>query len=89
MTNINKEELEKIIEEIKAKTESDSVIIVSSNKAAIKKLEDLLSDRTDDVEIIELSDHLTGTENNDKCYIIPRFELEPIKIKYEENNYYE
>ena len=82
MTNINKEELEKIIEEVKAKSESDSVIIFTSNKVAIRKLEDLFPDRTD-IEIREVSEHLTGTENNDKCYIMPNFN--PITIKYEVN----
>ena len=86
MININKEKLEKIIEEIKAKSESDSVIIIASNRAVIKELEALFSNRAD-IEIREVSEHLTSTENNDKCYIIPK--INPIKIKHEVHNYYE
>ena len=84
MTNINKEELEKIFKEIRSKTESDSVIISTSNKAIIKELEIMFANRTD-VEIIELSDYLVGRENNDVCYILPR--NKQIKIKHEVNKY--
>ena len=86
MTNINKEELEKLFKEIRSKTQSDSVIISTSNKAIIRELEIMFANRTD-VEIIELSDYLVGRENNDVCYILPG--NKQIKIKYEENNYYE
>lgn len=70
MTNINKEELEKLIKEIRSKTESDSVIISTSNKVVIRELKVLFANRPD-VEIIELSDHLIGRENNNICYILP------------------
>ena len=86
MTNINKEELEKIFKEIRSKTESDSVIISTSNKAVIRKLEIMFANRPD-VEIIELSDHLVGRENNDVCYILP--ENKQIKIIYNKNKYNE
>lgn len=84
MTNINREELEKLFKEIRSKTESDSVIISTSNKAVIRKLEAMFANRPD-VEVIELSDHLVGRENNNVCYILPG--NKQIKIKYEVDKY--
>ena len=84
MANINKEELEKIFKEIRSKTESDSVMLFSSNRAVVRKLEIMFADRTD-VDIMEITDHLTDRENNNVCYILPRYK--PIKIKYEVNKY--
>ena len=75
-----KEEIEKIIEEIKAKSESDSVIIATSNKIALRELEALFTET--DIEIMELSEHLVGREHNDKCYIIPKIKKQ-IEVIYE------
>ena len=75
--------LERIISEVKSESGSETIILATSNKAVLRKIQ-IFANRPD-IEILELCEHLVDQRNEEKCYILPK--TEQIKIKYEVDKY--
>jgi hypothetical protein len=68
--------LERIISEVKSESGSETIILATSNKAVLRKIQ-IFANRPD-IEILELCEYLVD-QRNEICYILPKTEQSKIK----------
>lgn len=77
-----KERLQKAIEEVRNNAKCKKIMIMSSNKGVLKKIDGMNLDNVKIFPTELLSNNYKGLFDNDKIYILPDFKEEPVYLDW-------